>query len=147
MLRIVGAVAAIAIGATLAYAQNLDIVKQRRAAMKAVGGGAEAVGKMMKGETPFDLATVQKSLATFQEQAAKFKTLFSDDSKIGGDTAALPKIWEARAGFDAAADKFVADSKAAAVAIKDEASLKAEWGKVGANCGGCHKEYRAPPKQ
>ena len=40
-----------------------------------------------------------------------------------------------------------ADAKAAHGAIKDEASFKAEWPKVVANCGGCHKEYRKPPKQ
>ena len=31
---------------------------------------------------------------------------------------------------------------AAEAAIKDEATFKAEWGKVMGNCGACHKEYR-----
>jgi hypothetical protein len=34
MIRIIAAVAAIAVGGTLVYAQNLDVIKQRRAAMK-----------------------------------------------------------------------------------------------------------------
>jgi basic membrane protein A len=43
--------------------------------------------------------------------------------------------------------KLPADVKAAAAAIKDVATFKAEWPKVGGNCGGCHKEYRKPPAQ
>ncbi len=147
MLRIAAAVAALAVGATFAYAQNLDVIKQRKDSMKAVGGAAGAVAKIMKGEAAFDLATVQKSLATYQAEAAKQKGLFADDSKAGGETTALPKIWEAKADFFARMDKFASDAKATAVAIKDEASLKAEWPKVMSNCGGCHKDYRVPPKQ
>jgi cytochrome c556 len=147
MLRIVAAVAALAVGATFAYAQNLDVIKQRKDSMKAVGGAAGAVGKMMKGEAPFDLATVQKSLATYATEAGKQKAFFTDDSKTGGETTALPKIWEARADFNAKMDKFAADATATAAAIKDEASMKTEWPKVMGNCGGCHKEYRTPPKQ
>jgi cytochrome c556 len=41
-------------------------------------------------------------------------------------------------------DKLAADAKAVSAAVKDEASLKAEWAKIGANCGGCHKVYRKP---
>ena len=149
MIRIVAAVAALAVGATLAYAQNLDVIKQRKDSMKAVGGAAGAVGKMMKGEAPFDLATVQKSLATYEAEATKHKafTFYSDDSKTGGDTTVLPKIWEAKADFVAKMDKFASDAKATAATIKDEASMKTEWPKVMGNCGGCHKEYRVPPKQ
>jgi cytochrome c556 len=147
MLRFAAAVAALAVGATLAYAQNLDAIKQRKDSMKAVGGAAGAVAKIMKGEAPFDLATVQKSLATYQAEAAKQKGLFGDDAKTGGETQALAKIWETKADFLARFDKFASDAKATSAAIKDEASLKAEWPKVMSNCGGCHKEYRLPPKQ
>jgi cytochrome c556 len=147
MLRFAAAVAALAVGATLAYAQNLDAIKQRKDSMKAVGGAAGAVAKIMKGEAPFDLATVQKSLATYQAEAAKQKGLYGDDAKTGGETQALPKVWEAKADFLARFDKFASDAKATSAAIKDEASLKAEWPKVMSNCGGCHKEYRLPPKQ
>ena len=45
---------------------------------------------------------------------------------------------------DLAAVASAIDAKAAQAAIKDEASFKAEWGKIGANCGGCHKAYRKP---
>ena len=56
----------------------------------------------------------------------------------------LPSVWEKKADFLGRFDKFAADAKAAAGAIKDEASFKAEWPKVVSNCGGCHKAYRKP---
>ena len=41
------------------------------------------------------------------------RPLFPDNSKTGGDTAALPAIWENKADFDAKLTKFVAEAKAA----------------------------------
>ena len=139
MLRIVSAVAAIAVGGSLAYAQNLNAVKERREAMRAVAKAGSASFKMMKGEVPFDLAVVQATLKTVQEQAPKLKGLFPDDSKSGGATDAKPAIWESRADFDKAIETWVGIATAAAAAIKDEASFKAEYPKVAGACNGCHK--------
>jgi cytochrome c556 len=147
MLRIVAAVAAIVVGATLVYAQNQDVIKQRRAAMKDNGKAAGDLIKMSKGEMPFDLDKVHASLKVFEEQASKLKDLFPDDTKTGGDTAALPTVWEKKADFMARLDKLAADAKAAEGDIKDDVSFKAELPKVMSNCGACHKEYRRPPKQ
>lgn len=139
MLRYVAIAAAIAVGGTAVYAQNANVIKERREAMRSVGDGAGPNFKMMKGEAPFDLAAVQARLKTYQEVGTKFKGLFPDDSKTGGDTDAQPKIWTARAEFNDLADKFVATVAAASAAIKDEATFKAEYGKVAQSCGGCHK--------
>jgi cytochrome c556 len=143
MLRIVAVAAAIAVGATAVYAQNAAGIAARKEAFKAMGGAMGGPGKMIKGEAPFDLAAVQKSLDTLAEQSAKVKGLFGDDTKTG-ETNALPVAFEKKADLAARFDKLVADAKAAKVAIKNEASFKAEWGKIGANCGGCHKEYLKP---
>jgi cytochrome c556 len=143
MLRIVAAVAALAVGATVVYAQSAAI-GQRKDIFKSFGGAMKEPGGMMKGEVPFDLAKVQASLKTLSEGAPKLKGLFPDDSKTGGDTGALPVIWDKKADFEGRFDKMAADATAAAAAIKDEASFKAEWPKIGANCGGCHKEYKKP---
>lgn len=139
MLRVVAAVAALAIGATAVYAQNLDVIKQRREAMRTIAGASGPNFKIMKGEAPFNLAAVQAGLETMHVQATKLKGLFPDDSKMGGSTDASPTIWEKRAEFNAVVDKWVADIKAAAAAIKDEASFKTDYPKVSDGCGGCHK--------
>lgn len=143
MLRFVAVALTVAVGATAVYAQNAATIDARKATMKATGGAMGAPTKMMKGEAPFDLAAVQASLKTIEENAVKSKTLFGDDTKTG-DTATLPVAFEKKADVMARLDKMAADAKAAAGAIKDEASFKTEWPKVGANCGGCHKEYRKP---
>jgi cytochrome c556 len=143
MIRIFAALAAIAIGATVVYAQNADAIATRKATMKQFGGAMKNPGGMIKGDAPFDLAAVQASLKTLEEASAKAKTVFPDDSKTG-DTDTLPVAFEKKSDLFARFDKMGADAKAAHAAIKDEASLKAEWPKVAANCGGCHKEYRKP---
>lgn len=140
MLRILAVLAILAVGVTGVFAQNLDAIKQRREVMKAIATAGSVPFKMLKGEVPFDLARVQAGLKTYQEEAAKLKGLFPDDSKSGGGTDASPKIWQARAEFEKTVDTFVSTAKSAAEAIKDEATFKAEYPKVTRSCGGCHKE-------
>jgi cytochrome c556 len=145
MFRIVSVAAILAVGATAVFAQSAAI-KDRKELFKQLGGAAKVGGPMMKGEVPFDAAKIQASLKVYSDNAKKLKDLFPDDSKTGGDTEALPAIWEKKADFLGMMDKFDKDAAAAAVAIKDEASFKTEWPKVMANCGGCHKVYKVPPK-
>ncbi len=145
MIRILSVVAAIAVGATAVYAQSAAI-GQRKEVLKTFGGAMKDPSGMMKGEVPFDLAKVQASLKTLADGAPKLPALFPDDSKTGGETQALPVIWEKKAEFVGGFKKLEADAKAAAGAIKDEASFKTEWPKIGANCGACHKAFRQPPK-
>jgi cytochrome c556 len=143
MLRVMAVVAAVAIGATAVWAQNAAGIAARKDAMKAFGGAAKGPGGMAKGDAPFELPKVQASLKTIEETAIKAKGLFGDDTKTG-ETDALPAAFENKPDLLAKFDKTAADAKAAAGAIKDEASFKAEWPKVVSNCGGCHKAYRKP---
>jgi cytochrome c556 len=145
MLRVVSFAAILAVGATAVFAQSAAI-KERKDLFKQMGGAAKVGGPMMKGEVPFDLAKVQGALKVYSDNAKKLVNLFPDDSKTGGDTEALPAIWEKKADFLGMMDKFDKDSAAASAAIKDEASFKTEWPKVMANCGGCHKVYKVAPK-
>jgi cytochrome c556 len=145
MMRVLSVIAAIAVGATAVYAQSAAI-GQRKEVLKTFGAAFKEPGQMAKGEAPFDLAKVQASIKTIVEGAPKLPALFPDDSKTGGETKALPAIWENKAEFNAIFTKLEADAKAAAVAIKDEATFKTEWPKIGANCGTCHKKFREAPK-
>ena len=141
MLRVLAALAALAVGASAVLAQNAQVIAQRKEAMKALGSAAKGPGSMAKGDAPFNAETVKASLQTVVDTAGKVKNLFPDDSQTG-DTDALPVAFEKKADVMARFDKLSADAKAAAAAITDEASFKAQWPKVVANCGGCHKEYR-----
>ena len=134
-----GVAAILGTGTFVAYAQSQDAITQRRMVMRAIATAGTPPFEMSRGNMPFDLAKVQAGLKTYQTEAAKLKDLFPDSSKTG-DTEAKAKIWTARAEFNAAIETFIATSKAAAEAVKDEASFKATYPKIGASCGGCHKE-------
>ena len=133
--------AAVLVAASVAIAAD-DPIAQRQALMKENGKATGGVGKMLKGEAPFDLATAQAALKVYANTAAKAPALFPDTSKTGGETEALPKIWETKADFDAKFAQFGKDAAAAITAITDEASFKATMPGVLKNCGGCHESYR-----
>jgi cytochrome c556 len=150
MIRYLSVAALLAVGATVAIAQGVTgagAIAERRAAMKAVGGATKAVSDMSKGDVPFDAAKAQAAFKTMEDNFGKAKGLFPDDSKTGGDTTALPAIWEKKADFAAKFDKAIADVKAAGVASTSETAFKDALKIVGSNCGGCHKDYREPPKK
>jgi cytochrome c556 len=137
----IAAVAVVAFGATVVLAQQ-DPIAARKALMKANGQGAGALAKMVKGEAPFDPAIAKKAFASFEDAAAKMPALFPDNSKMGGETAALPKIWEDMADFKARFVKLGNDVKAADASVKDLDSLKAAFSELGKNCSRCHELYR-----
>jgi cytochrome c556 len=142
MIRILFAVAAVALGVGFAVAQQ-DPIAARKALMKANGDQAKIGAAMIKGEAPFDLEKAHKIFATFEDAAAKAPALFPDNTKTGGDTAADLKIWENMEDFKARFAKFAADAKDAGGKVTDLASFKAAFGSIGKNdCGGCHEHYR-----
>ena len=147
MLRGILGLVVLAVGATVALAENTAAIKERQQLMKANSAALKEPGAMAKGQAPFDLAKVNASLETLQKNAIKLKALWPNDSKTGADTRALPKIWSDMKGFLDWFDGLANDAKTAAAAIKDEASFKAEWPKVVGYCGGCHKDFRAPKKK
>lgn len=128
-----------AAGAAFAQSASID---QRKAQMKAMGGAAGALGKVLKGEEAFDLAKAKGALDTIAKSAKASVALYPADSK-SGDTKALPAVWDNKTKFDGMLAKLEADAIAASAAIKDEASFKAEAGKVLGNCGACHNDFRA----
>jgi cytochrome c556 len=141
MIRPLFAGAVLVLGATVVVAQQ-NPIEARKNLMKGNSAQARIGAAMVKGEAPFDLAKAKKIFATYQEAAAEFGDLFPPDSKTGGETSAAPKIWEDMAGFKKALAEFGADAKKAEAAVKDLDSFKAQFGEVGKNCGGCHREYR-----
>src|SRR3984893_8737318 len=128
-----------------AVAAQQDQVKQTQAMMKGNGKNAGALAAMVKGEKPYDPATVDAAMAQFEDTVKKFRTLFPDSitgMKPEGDYYASPKIWEDKAGSDehiASFGKAVADAKGK---ITDLDTLKATLPVIGKQCGGSHETYR-----
>jgi cytochrome c556 len=144
MMRTVVVVGTLLLGVGAVMAQ-MDQVKQTQTMMKGNGKNAGALAAMVKGEKPYDQATVDAALAQFEDTVKKFPTLFPEGTKglkPEGDYYASPKIWEDKAGFNehiASFAKAVADAKAS---VKDLDTLKVALPIVGKQCGGCHETYR-----
>jgi cytochrome c556 len=140
MIRTVLAVAVLAFGVTAVVGQG-DPIAARKAIMKANGDQSKIATDMLEGKQPFNLDAAKKIFATFAE-AEKVRPLFPDNSKTGGDTAALPAIWENKTDFEAKLTKFVTEAKAAGAATTNADTFKVQITEVRKNCGGCHQPYR-----
>jgi len=145
MIRILLSVMAVALGITVAAAQ--DPIKERKDLMRGLGNQAKIGGAMAKGDEPFDLAKAQKIFATFAETASKAPALFppnSNDEPTAEDPyTASPKVWQDMNDFKSRFEKFGADAKQAGTNVKDLDTFKAAFGGIGKNdCGGCHQDYR-----
>ena len=141
MRKLVIAISMLAFAGSVAYA---DPVQDRQALMKERGKLAGQLSKVVKGEEDFDAAAVLTTLKALQANAEKFdaEKLFPAGSDKG-DTTAAPKIWEDMAGFKAAEDKFLANTKeAVASPPSDVDGLKAQLNTLGGDCGACHQSYR-----
>jgi cytochrome c556 len=142
MRKLILAISVLALGSAAASA---DPIADRQALMKERGKIVGGLVKMVKGEQPFDAGSALDALKQLEANAEKFDTekLFPVGSEQGGETTAAPKIWEDKAGFNAAEDKLLADVKAAVAAPPaDVDALKAQVGTLGSDCSSCHQTYR-----
>ena len=144
MMRTVVVVGTLLLGVGAVVAQQ-DLVKVAQTQMKGNGKNAGALAAMIKGEKPYDQATVDAALAQFEDTVKKFPTLFPESIKglqPEGDYTISSKIWEDKAGFDehiASFGKAVTEAKAS---VKDLDALKVALPLIGKQCGGCHETFR-----
>ena len=141
-MLIVGGALLLGMGAV--WAQQ-DSAKEAQTLMKGNGKNAGAMSAMVKGEKPYDQATVDSALAQFEDTAKKLPNLFPASAKgvkLDGDYSTSPKVWEDKAGFDARIASFAKIVSEAKGKIKDLDSLKANMPAIGKECGGCHETYR-----
>jgi len=80
MIRTVIVVGALLLGVGAVMAQQ-DVVNQTQTVMKANGKNAGALAAMVKGEKPYDQATVDAALKQFEDTAKKLPTLFPESTK------------------------------------------------------------------
>jgi cytochrome c556 len=138
MKRVLVVAATLLLGVGAVVAQQ-DVVKQTQTVMKGNGKNAGALAAIVKGEKPYDQATVDTAMAQFEDTAKKLPTLFPESTKglkPEGDYSPSPKIWEDKAGFEA---KVVSEARPK---IKDLDTLKANFTAIGKQCGACHETFR-----
>ena len=144
MKRVLVVAATLLLGVGAVVAQQ-DLVKSTQAEMKANGKNAGAMAAMLKGEKPYDQATVDTALAQYEGTAKKLPTLIPESTKglkPEGDYSASPKIWEDKAGFDAKIASFSKVVSEAKPKIKNLDTLKANFPAIGKECGACHETFR-----
>src|SRR3569623_756193 len=144
MIRSVVVVGTLLLGVGGVWAQQ-DVVNQVQTLMKGNGKNAGALAAMVKGEKPYDQATVDSALAQFEDTAKKLPNLFPASAKgvkQEGDYSTSPKVWEDKAGFAAKIASFAKVVAEAKGKIKDLDSLKAAYPADGKECGGCHETFR-----
>jgi cytochrome c556 len=141
MIRPILAATVVALGVTAALAQS-DPIKERQNLMKGFGAATRTGTQMSRGEIPFGAAKAKEVFVTIETGAKRIPTLFPENSKTGGDTAADPKIWTNMSDFQALAAKIGADAQKAAASANSLETFKAAFGEVAKDCGACHQTYR-----
>jgi cytochrome c556 len=103
------------------------------------------IGKMVKGETPYDQAAVDDAVAQLEKSVGTIAAVFTTNPKQDVTNATYgssPKIWQNKADFDSKIPpvaKAIADVKGT---VKDLAGLKVAFAAVNDKCTGCHETYR-----
>lgn len=120
------------------------ISEARTTAFKSMMPNFSSMGKMVKGDEPYEVEKFKNAAAVFVEESKKPFEHFQKDEQGDGDT--LPVTWEKPGEFKAAEEKFhaaVANLNAKAQGGNLE-EIKAAYGEVGANCKSCHDTFRRP---
>ena len=119
--------------------------QERSTAFKTMMPNFSAMGKVVKGEEPYQPDAFKTMAETFvTESQEPFKHFAQDPDGQTGD--ALPNVWSDAAGFKTAEENFhaaVAKLNTAAQGGNLE-EIKAAYGEVGASCKSCHDTFRKP---
>jgi cytochrome c556 len=122
-------------------------VDERKAIYKLIGANFKPIGNVLKGTTPYDAATIQKSIDRVVFLSGLLDEAFPENSNLGDpETKAKADIWINRADFDKkekdfqvhalALQKVNETEKGATDAFKTAATA------VGQDCKACHDDYR-----
>jgi cytochrome c556 len=144
MVRIALVIAAAVVG-TAVLAQS-DPIVVRRALMKETGGNIYGrLNRMQRGDAPYDQAIVDAAFVQMADAAQKLPALFPESSKTGGPPnqySASPKIWEAKADFEARIARYAKDIADNRSKVANLDSLKAVYPVIRRNCDSCHEQYQ-----
>ncbi|EGZ51118.1 c-type cytochrome [Neisseria wadsworthii] len=119
-------------------------IKARSDLMEAFKEDVGAMGKMVKGETPFDAAAFQKAADNLDANSGKPWEHYTAES-AKEESEAKPEIWSKPDEFKKEIEKFTA----ATAALKTAAAsgklddVKKPFGAVGQSCKSCHDSFRA----
>ncbi|MCA1455205.1 cytochrome c [Bradyrhizobium sp. BRP22] len=149
MKRMVMAACGVLLGASAVMAQQEVAVQQQNLMRAQAKSMYNVIGKMVKGDIPYDQKAVDTALADLETDVAKIANVFATNPKEhvkDATYAASPKIWQNKADFDSKIPpvaKAIADVKGK---VKNLDQLKVAYTTINDRCGGCHDIYRVKLK-
>ena len=103
------------------------------------------IGKMIKGEIPYDQKAVDNAIADLEVSVPKIPKMFETNPKedvVNASYGSSPKVWQNKADFDSKVppvQKAIADVKGK---IKNLDQLKTAYTSINDRCTDCHETYR-----
>ncbi len=123
-------------------AEPADIIAARRANQKRVGELSKSIKTAVAANAT--AASLLDQVKEMDDRAKLIKGYFPPGTETG-DTKARPEIWSNRAGFDAAADRYIGEFNKLLVIAQagDTAAFGPQYETAAATCGACHRDFRA----
>jgi cytochrome c556 len=145
MKRTIVAMGVLLVGAGAVMADQKLAVEQDNL-MRSQGKAMYVViGKMIKGEIPYDQKAVDNAIADLEASVPKIPKMFETNPKedvVNASYGSSPKVWQNKADFDSKVppvQKAIADVKGK---VKDLGQLKAAYTSINDRCTDCHETYR-----
>ncbi|HVI65917.1 MAG TPA: cytochrome c [Bradyrhizobium sp.] len=145
MKRTIVAMGVLLVGAGAVMADQKLAVEQDNL-MRSQGKAMYVViGKMIKGEIPYDQKTVDNAIADLEASVPKIPKMFETNPKedvVNASYGSSPKVWQNKADFDSKVppvQKAIADVKGK---IKNLDQLKTAYTSINDRCTDCHETYR-----
>ncbi len=145
MMRSVVVLGTLLLGIGAAMAQQEIAVQQDNLMRGQAKSLYTVILKMVKGEIPYNQASVDAAIRDLEESVRKIPTVFTTNPKedvVNSTYGASQKVWQNKADFDSKVPpvaKALADVKGK---IKNVASLKVAYDSINAKCTDCHETYR-----
>ena len=132
-------VAATALAVAMPSIASEGDMDYRRHTMEAIGGHMQALADILRGKVDHadHLPVHAAALASLAEITP---TLFPPGS--GGETDALPEIWENPEDFAERLEAFKEAAAGLSAAAETGGNIRAATQKLGQACKGCHDSYR-----
>ncbi|GGK44850.1 c-type cytochrome [Salinarimonas ramus] len=119
-----------------------DPIAERQEIMKGVGDATRTGVQMVRGERDFDLEAARNTFAVYLDASQRMPELFPEGTETGGDTEALPAIWEEKEDFVALFEEFGERAQAGLDDTTDATTFQAALGTATQSCRTCHEQFR-----
>ncbi|WP_151449101.1 c-type cytochrome [Lacisediminimonas profundi] len=134
---------AVPFSAQAQFAKVEDAVKYRQSALSVMGTHFGRIGAVVKGEKPYDKATVERD-AAIVETLSKLPFAAFPPGSEAANSKAKAEIWKEQDKFKAAGEKMQSEVAKLSAAAKSGNidTIKTAFGAVGQSCKACHDDFR-----